>query len=636
VIDDGAGARATRLALAALCALHLLIAGDAATRATPTLDEFAHLPAALSFLETGSFRMYPHNPPLPRLVAALAARPLGLRLVYDYAWKATPPSHLAFAEEALLVNTATEEGTRRYLLAFTWARWLMAAWSASTIPVLFLWGRRWFGPWAGWTAAALWALCPNVLAHGGLITGDVPAAGLGVWTGYLTARWLESAGTRASGRRAALAGLALGLALLTKFSVLALIPILVGWAAVSIGCRKQAPAGAARATAVQLAGLLLLALLVLNAGYLFEGTGRPLRDLPFASQALTRPRLPGEAAGPERVNRLAGTILGRLPSPVPSSYLLGIDALKGEGEGKYELYLRGVWQRGGYWDYYLYGLLVKWPLSTWVVLLLAGGLLLSRPTGRGQALVWLLLAALPLVLLSAARDLNLGLRYALPAFPFLFLLAGCAAGDDRPRWARRLVALALLWNAACVARIHPHELAYFNEAAGGPAGGRFHLIDSNLDWGQDLTRLAAWVRRTPDWSDVRLAYWGAIPPEIVGLRHRLAPRDLRQVPAQARLPGEDVDDPRTWGPLPGHYAISVNFERGYAFRTPCPRDLALPPDSAARFNYAMLTVPTNAYRYFELLTPRIDPEVGYSILLYDVSLEDANRVRRQLGLPELR
>ena len=62
-------------------------------------------------------------------------------------------------------------------------------------------------------------------------------------------------------------------------------------------------------------------------------------------------------------------------------------------------------------------------------------------------------------------------------------------------------------------RVHPNYLAYFNEAAGGPSRGWRWLVDSNIDWGQDLPLLAKWQREHPD-RPVHLKYFGTVEPEL--------------------------------------------------------------------------------------------------------------------------
>ena len=296
--------------------------------------------------------------------------------------------------------------------------------------------------------------------------------------------------------------------------------------------------------------IVLVSFLVIDAGYLFEGIGTPLGDFPFLSRTLTRPRQLSDGPIPtsnnmtyrqvwqDQVNRFQGTLLGRIPSPLPYHYIAGFDEQKFESEGKYPMYLRGKFadsippsgtksdtasSRRGWWYYYVYALAIKVPLSTWVLFFLSIPYGLLRPARR-SIVPLLYLALTPILAMSFLTDINLGLRYVLPSLPFIFLLCGSLIAVGRPRWTYVVAGLAILWNISAIARIHPHELSYFNELVGGPTEGRFHLIDSNIDWGQDLRGLARWLDEHPDWKkELRLGYAGTISPEFEGIEnYRLA------------------------------------------------------------------------------------------------------------------
>lgn len=648
-----------------LSAFHFAAAWDVLRRTTPTVDEIAHLPAGVSYLDQGDLKMYRHSPPLARVLAATAARG-AFRMVYDRSWRRDEPAnHWRFAFETLAANSESRESSERYLDAFTRARTAMAAWSALSIPFLYAWGAWWYGRGAGLLAASLWATCPNLIAHAGVVGTDLPSASMGLVGAFLFARWLD----RVAWRRALASGVALGLTQLVKFSALTLYPAFLIWAVVHCAVRRDRSASLTR-VALQFVAVVVVSVAVVNQGYRWEGSFTCLGLFPFVSQALTKPRTSPD--GPQlrtnnlayqqiharRVNRFWGTPLQNVPCPLPYHFVAGFDEQKLESEGKYAMYLRGRFARPlpnpkslardvdsddgrrGWWYYYLYALGVKTPLGTLALLGTASWMAWRRPTARSTAPI-LFLAAVPIATMSFLTDINLGLRYVLPALPFLYLFAGTAVALGRPRWCWMLAAASLAWNGASLVRIHPHELEYFNEAVGGPSYGRFHLIDSNLDWGQGLRGLGRWLENNPEWKQsVRLAYFGSVPPEFEGIEnYRLAPRDLRFVPPDRRLPGEEISDASRWGPQPGKYAVSVNFERGMRFHTPCPMDEFVARrgrlGGALLGGSQMIEIPRGAYAYFQHLTPRIEPEVGYSILLYDVSLEDANRVRKALNLPLL-
>jgi hypothetical protein len=120
-----------------------------------------------------------------------------------------------------------------------------------------------------------------------------------------------------------------------------------------------------------------------------------------------------------------------------------------------------------------------------------------------------------LAVTAAGSSRNYGLRYVLPLAPLAIVwVSGLAEGG---RWARRLAAIGLVGQALAVASIHPFELSYFNELAGGPVGGRRILADSNLDWGQGLKSLARLQRQHPELRDLTLYYFGDTHPRHYGV-----------------------------------------------------------------------------------------------------------------------
>ncbi len=129
------------------------------------------------------------------------------------------------------------------------------------------------------------------------------------------------------------------------------------------------------------------------------------------------------------------------------------------------------------------------------------------------------------------NNLNVGQRHFLPIYPALFI--GCGACSYFFRTRKRLigtsmVAVLLLWQNVESIAVRPNYLAYFNQLAGGPSHGGEHLVDSSIDWGQDLPALKIWLdeHAQPIASKpVYLAYFGSADPAWYGIHAAALPRD---------------------------------------------------------------------------------------------------------------
>jgi hypothetical protein len=216
-----------------------------------------------------------------------------------------------------------------------------------------------------------------------------------------------------------------------------------------------------------------------------------------------------------------------VPLPLPQEYVRGYDHAEAGGQ-LWWAYLFGEHSRTGWRHYYLAALAVKTPLPL-LALALAGFLLWPpaagaprEPAPRGGAAgkagaaggagatgatgaaalrpVDALLPMVPILVYLAAFTLsgnlkNIGLRYILPIYPFLCLMAAVAARALWSRtWARRAVIAVVVWQVLIAVWIYPDYLTFFNVTVGGPSRGAEVLLDSNLDWGQDLKGLGRYIK----------------------------------------------------------------------------------------------------------------------------------------------
>ncbi len=507
---QGRSAHGARLFVA--CLAFALAVLWASRESSPTFDEGGHVVAGLVAARHGDFAAYHHNPPLSRLLFALPS--LGLSLTTAGLHHGGENSnwvnlYLAFAR-------ANRQAT---LVAVDRARLISLIFALLGALVAMRWAEELWGSAAGWLALGLFFTHPTLLAFAGLATPDMTTTTLLLVTFFLLRRWLIAPGWR----RAGWLGLVLGLAQLSKFSALLAYPLVIViallWRPSGHGWRRWAQLGAA----------LALSVVVINTGYLFDQTPTRLGRHAFRSPLLSGQPLAFNTqqfyAYP-RGSRLAGSWLGEVPVPLPFEYVAGFDDQASHVDYGLPAYLAGTWRaRGGWYAYYLVGFLVKTPLVVLLGLLAAGWAWWRRRDLRlnwREELILILPIATIVLAASAATGINSHYRYVMPALPFL-LIALCRLAVPLTELAAHhprlpVTVLTLLLLVAPVAAVAPYHLSYFNLLAGGPRGGSRWLLDSNIDWGQDLIALRRWLDRHGRHRPLYLYYFGTTPPSLVGLR----------------------------------------------------------------------------------------------------------------------
>jgi hypothetical protein len=483
-----------------------------ARRHSATMDEQNHIARGLAYLRTGDLRLSKEHPPLINLICALP-------LWFD--------ENVSLPLKGLGWNGADIDG---FAEEFLWKRNGdgPAIVARARIPIMLLalflallvytWAADLYGPGAGLLALSLLAFDPNVLAHASLATNDLGAALLITLAAYASWRLI----CRPTWPRAVVGGVALGLALTAKFSAVFLIPALpavalIGW--LSAPGEKRPPLGSKRLLAV-LAVAALSATVTVWAIYGFEVS---------------------------RSDAWGFTI----PA---ASYVDGLHAIGRRLRKESPAFLLGDYSTEGWWYYFPVAFTVKTPLPL-LVLLFSSLVYAWRARAWRKDLSLLALCAI-YFFLSMAANLNIGYRHLLPLLPFIFILASRIGSIPwkRPISVAWLPAIAAGWLAVSTLSVYPHYLAYFNELAGGPAGGYKILVDSNLDWGQDLPGLREYMARE-DIESVKLSYFGNAYPEAYGVEYEPLPSYPRRYEASV----EPANPP------PGVYAISATNLQGVFF-----------------------------------------------------------------------
>ncbi len=455
----------------------------AAVQQTPTIDEPIYVATAADYLREHRVRLNPEHPPLGKLVVAV-----GVAVADPHVDTAYRGNQSAYARHLLY-----ESGNDPWRLMF-WARLPMIVLTLLFGLVVFAFAREVAGAAAGAVALALYALSPDVIAHGSLATLDVPAAGF-----VLTSAWLLWRARRRPRRYVPLGGLALGAGLATKMSVLPVVPVLMALAAWSVwgtvsGDRRRALGRAvAGAAVVAVAGLAVV----------------------WLSYLVVDPRLRWSAAGQQvpAVHGLKGLLLRLMP--FPPSYLDGMRIQFGLERYPWQGFLFGHLYTGSRWYYLPAALLVKTPLGM-PALWAAGAAAVVAVRRLRPAAPYVLVP--PAVLLAAAMtgSRDFGTRYAIFVPMFLAVAAGGVLAVRR-RWATLATGVLVLFVAVSSLRTFPYYLPYSNEAFGGPDKTYLRLHDSNVDWGQDLGRLADRLRERYRGERIWLVYKGSGVPSYYGI-----------------------------------------------------------------------------------------------------------------------
>jgi hypothetical protein len=459
---------------AALIAVVLVLIGTLRIAATWTVfnhtaDEPAHISCGLEWLSKGVYRYEHQHPPLTRVLAALGPFLAGERTT----------GHPDMNTDGLVIL----HKSNRYdtLLALSRAGNLLFFWLAAAMA--YLWGLRISGKAGAVLSVLVFTCLPLVLAHAGLSTTDMGLTAMFAGALYALLRCVEAP----SWRTGVAFGLALGGMVLTKFSGLAYFPAAVAvMVAVWLWRERVGLQGLARGVRscwLQVSISAPVAFLTIWAGYRFS----------FGAS-------------------------GWFPFPVPFPELFsGIDQVSGHNKVGHLSYLLGDLSLKGWWLFFPTLIAVKTPIA--VLLAMAAPLLLPKPAGAKENDTrwpsWLpLTIVMGILLVAMGANINIGLRHVLPAFPFVAVAAavGLVALLQGARvriWSTPAFWTLVLWLAATGVLAHPDYLPYFNAFAGDHPENI--VVDSDLDWGQDMKRLG---RRMVELNAPHVTFTNHVPANL--------------------------------------------------------------------------------------------------------------------------
>ncbi|MFV8749229.1 ArnT family glycosyltransferase [Nannocystaceae bacterium ST9] len=467
-----------------------------------TADEPVHFLRGHAYWWTDSARLSTAHPPLGNAITSLPFAFDG-----DEPWKADQPEGPSKVEFLVAQQGFAEANPLPLALAYlshdfasaraelTWARRVMMLWTLVFAASLYLWCDRRWGFATGIVALILACSHPTLLAHGQLVTTDLPATATTFWMAMAWIAWLE----RPNAARIALFTLAASAMILTKHSGLALMlvfaPTMVisawfGWAGFAgvSGSRLRRTAQ----TGLSVLFVACVMLFALAAAYQFERVGMRV------SEILAEPEPRSWISKRHHYAMFERTPIAALPGwlrlPVPYDWLAGLATVAAQNDMGHGDYFFGVRDEAGHPAYFPVLLFAKTPVGLLVLLAAALGLLVARRhtlVRTSVATRVLLLIAIVSLAGACASRINIGVRHVLPGVPIMIVFAARAAALlwERGRWwSRALVLACLVASGVGAASTYPRWLADFNVLVGGETGG--HAISMvGEDWGQDVQPL---------------------------------------------------------------------------------------------------------------------------------------------------
>ncbi len=519
-----------------LLVIHVTLAVGSMLHKSPTFDEGLNLSGGTIIWRYGDYRILPESGvmlqrylTLPLIFMDEVKCPDGFqkstgmdwsfRVGYDFLYKnGNNPEKIVFASRLMVVILSVFLGL-----------------------TIYLWSRNLFGSPGAVVSLLLYAFSPSILAHARFATADLTVAFLLLLAVLLLWRLMR----KVTPARIGWSVLALILLFMCKLSAVMIVPVYLVMVALRIMIRRPLPVNIfgfrinipgrsqVRQLAVFLAVGIVYALLIWGAMWTAYSFRYSMLNPDLRGQALQVEAWKGFSGNDTFDRMISFTHRNRL---VPESFIFGFSVLKTLMDYRVA-FLNGELREGSWWYFYPYTILVKTPLPFLALLLLlvcygSGWIvrkrLVSGKIGRRAAMRIYRLSPLFILvaiylLFSVFSKMNIGHRHILPVYPPLFVLAGAAGSFffRRNLYLGGAVALLLIGDVFTGVRAYPDYLAYFNYLAGGKANAYRHLVDSSLDWGQDLPMLKKWLDKHGNGQNVYLAYFGTASPDHYGIKAML-------------------------------------------------------------------------------------------------------------------
>jgi len=443
-----------------------------------TADELVLIPAAYYNLVTDDFQLVREHPPACKLLA-------GIPLLFIQPQEPKPDSlapNLTRADREWEYAMRFWQDNRTQFEAISfWSRVPMIGLTVCLALLTFIFARDLFGSRSALFAVALAAMEPTLLAHGRVVQTDVVAAFGLLLTVYALYRYWQAPNLK----RAAIVGAAAGIAMLTKFSMIIVGPILL-LIFILLLWRSTRPRSQVGLQGLAAAAMLLF---LVNAGYFFRHRALTKEDTDWITRSF-----------PDSSTVVLGSVRA-LRFILPTDFLIGVYWQLHHSQEGHPAGLLGMFSQRGWWYYFPVAFALKSTLPFLLVSLASLGWAAHRVIyKREHRILFLIVPFVVYTFFVMMSPIDIGVRYYLPAYAFLFISSGALLDNllrkqlpGRTRLAlTSIVFLMLAWMAVEVLRAYPNYMPYMNQLASARPHW-WYLSDSNVEWGDDVKDLAQYL-----------------------------------------------------------------------------------------------------------------------------------------------
>lgn len=519
-------------------------------RKSITCDETVHITGGYYYVKKGDFFINFEHPPFSKTLSGLFISFININMPENI-YRGLRENEWELGKAFFYLN---RDKVDKILF---WARFPMILLGLLLCFFIYLWARDLYGEIAGIFSLFIISFCPNFLAHSCLVTTDVPFTLFFIMTLYFLHKFFE----KNTKKFLIFSGISFGLSLSTKFTGIILMPpilLLLIFLEIKENFREKFKLYFGDF----LIYLILLPFLILLFSYSFFGFG---------------------------------------------NFILGIKEIIYETTQRGHMsYLNGKFSEKGWIYYFIFAFFYKTPLPLIILILIS--VFLSFKIDKKER--FLILPAIIYFIFSSLSKKQIGIRYILPFYALIYIYTGRIFLYHNKlkmplKIKKALLILLLVWYAFSSIKIHPHYIAYFNEIGGGPENGWKHLIDSNIDWGQDLKELREYLKKEGN-PELMLNYFGSIFPETYGIIYE-----------------------------PFIYPFFVVYvpEENYHFNSPFPKKeyLAISVNHLCGFLWGFILKP-DIFDFLKEKKPKA--KIGYSIYVYDIT-KDIETRKKMMELFEI-